>query len=140
MAAVVIVIGNPVRRDDGVAHHVRVETPGVATRAVLQLTPEMAEEVAPYSTVIFVDADVNAQQLRIQPIDAVPAPSALTHVLRPAEIVAMARTLFGFSGSAYTCHIPVSDLSEGEGISTSAQALARQAGAEIDNLLALAIK
>jgi Ni,Fe-hydrogenase maturation factor len=139
MPAIVIAIGNPMRRDDGVAHRVRL-MPGVETRAVLQLTPEMAEEIAPYSTVVFVDADVNAKQVRMEPVDSAPVPPALTHVSRPAEIVAMARTLFRFSGSAYTCHIPVSDLSEGEGISESTQRFARQAGAEIDNLLAGTIK
>ncbi len=139
MPAIVIAIGNPLRRDDGVAQRVRV-SPGVETRAVLQLTPEVAAEIAPYSTVVFVDADVNAQQVRMEPVDAAHAPSALTHVSRSSEIVALARTLFGFSGRAYICRIPVSDLSEGEGISESSQRFARQAGAEIDNLLAGTIK
>ncbi|MGB6943879.1 MAG: hypothetical protein WBE37_15885 [Bryobacteraceae bacterium] len=139
MPAIVIAIGNPMRRDDGVAHHVQI-TPGVETRTVLQLTPEMAAEIAPYSTVIFVDADLNAKQVRMEPVDSAHAPSALTHVSRPAEIVATARALFGFSGRAYTCHIPVSDLSTGEGISGGTKRLARQAGVEIDNLLAGTIK
>ncbi len=46
MPAIVIAIGNPLRRDDGVAHHVRI-TPGVETRTVLQLTPEMAQKSRP---------------------------------------------------------------------------------------------
>ncbi len=139
MPAIVIAIGNPIRRDDGVAHHVQI-TPGVETRAVLQLTPELSETIAPYSTVVFVDADLDAKQVRMELVASVHAPSALTHVTKPAEIVAMARALFGFSGRAYTCHIPASDLSEGEGISESTQRFARQAAAEIDNLLAGTIK
>ncbi len=89
---------------------------------------------------IFVDADLDAKQVRMERVDSAHAPSALTHVSRPAEIVALARTLFGFSGRAYTCPIPVSDLSEGEGISERSQRFARQAAAEIDNLLAGTIK
>ena len=44
--ALVIAIGNTLRRDDGVAHHVSDLLnvhPDVETRAVLQLTPEMAD-------------------------------------------------------------------------------------------------
>src|SRR5271169_5144401 len=116
MPALVIAIGNPLRRDDGVAHCVRTP-PGVETRAVLQLTPEIAEEIAGYDTVIFVDADVDASQVRVEAVDAAPSRAALTHASRPSEIVALARSLFGFAGEAYSCRIPVSDLSEGEGLS-----------------------
>jgi len=137
--ALVIAIGNPLRRDDGVAHRVRTP-PGVATRAVLQLTPEIAEEIAGYDNVIFVDADVDASQVRVEAVDAAPSHSLLTHASRPSEIVAIARTIFGFSGPAYTCRIPVSDLSEGEGLSRCARIFGEQAAREIDSLLAVTIK
>lgn len=130
MGALVITIGNPMRRDDGVAHLVQIP-PEVERRAVLQLTPELAAEIVLYNTVVFIDADINAKQLRIEQVQATPAPSLLTHVARPSEIVALARSLFGFSGRAYICHIPVSDLSEGEGLSGSASAFAEQAAREI---------
>ena len=138
MAALIIAIGNPMRHDDGVAH--RVEIPrNVARRAVLQLTPEIAAEVAHYETVVFVDADVSAKEVRIGPVDTAPSPGLLAlllaHVCRPAEIVAIARALFGFSGHAYTCHIPVSDLSEGEGLSRSASQFSQQASRAIDGLI-----
>jgi Ni,Fe-hydrogenase maturation factor len=135
MPALVIAIGNPLRRDDGVAH--RVPTPpGVEMRAVLQLTPEIAAEIAHYDTVVFVDADIDASQVRVEPVDSAPSPSPLTHVSRPSEIVALARSLFGFAGEAYTCRIPVSDLSEGEELSRSTSQFADQAAREIDSLLA----
>ena len=133
MRALVIAIGNPLRRDDGVAHHVLIPS-GVERRAVLQLTPEMAEEIAPYSSVVFVDADVDAKQVEMEPVDSVLAPSALTHVSRPSEIVALARALFGFTGRAYTCRIPVSDLSEGEGLSPRTETFAQQASRAVAGL------
>jgi hydrogenase maturation protease len=139
MPALVIAIGNRLRRDDGVSACVRTP-PGVERRDVLQLTPEMAEEMASYDAVIFVDADVTTTQLRIEPLDPAPAPSPLTHVLRPATVVALARTLFGFSGDAFICRIPVSDLSEGEGLSRRTARFAGQAELQIDRLLAAAIK
>jgi Ni,Fe-hydrogenase maturation factor len=139
MSALVIAIGNPMRRDDGVAHHVQTP-PGVERRAVLQLTPEMAEEIAQYNAVIFVDADVNAKQVAMEPVGKVPAPSPLTHVSNPVDIVALARALFGFSGHAYTCRIPACDLSEGEALSARSSKFAQQAAREIDSVLGVAIK
>ncbi len=139
MPALVIAIGNPLRRDDGVAHSVRIRR-RVESRAVMQLTPEMAEEIARYDPVLFIDADVSAKRVWIDALDSVAAPSALTHVSGPAEIVALARKLFGFSGRVYTCHIPAGDFSEGVGLSPRAKRFARQAAVEIDNLLAGTIK
>lgn len=139
MPMLVIAVGNPLRRDDGVAHSVRIPA-GVRRLAVLQLTPELAEQVGRYDTVVFLDADSTATQLSMQPWNAAPAPSPLTHICSPAEIVALARSLFGFSGRAYTCRIPARDFSEGEGISDSARSFAEQAAREIDSLTAFVIE
>jgi hydrogenase maturation protease len=143
MPALVISIGNPLRRDDGVAHQVRIPE-GIERRTVLQLTPEMAEEIARYDAVIFIDASigagVDAEQVRLEPVDTSGSTSPLSHVSSPAQIVALARSLSGFSGKAYTCRLPVSDLSEGEGLSRSASRFAEQAALEIDELMAAAIQ
>jgi len=139
VGALVIAIGNPLRRDDGAAHYVRLPR-GVVRHATMQLTPEVAAEVARYDTVIFMDADVRASELRIEPIGSARAPSPLTHVLGPTEIVAMACKLFRFSGDAYVCRIPVRDLSEGEGLSPEAARFVELAAEEIDQLLAATIK
>jgi Ni,Fe-hydrogenase maturation factor len=135
MPALVIAIGNPLRRDDGVAHCVPTP-PGVERRAVLQLTPEIAAELANYHTVIFVDADIYANQVRVETVYSKQSHSALTHIARPSEVVALARKLFGFSGEAYLCRIPVSDLTEGDGLSRKTSQFAAQAARKIDSLLA----
>lgn len=135
MRALVIAIGNPMRRDDGVAHSIRVPA-GATRRDVLQLTPEIAVEIASYDTVVFLDADVDAKQVRIEPVEDVVAPVLLTHVLKPCEIVALARVLFEFSGQAYTCRIPVSDLTPGEGLSLGARQFASGAAREISSFFA----
>jgi Ni,Fe-hydrogenase maturation factor len=139
MPALVIAIGNPLRRDDGAAHSVRIR-PGIESRSVLQLAPEIAEEIARYNPVLFIDADVSAKRVRIHPVDSASAAPPLTHVSSPGEIVALARELFGFSGCVYTCHIPASDFSAGIGLSPRAKRFVRQAALEIDNLLAGTIK
>ena len=133
MRTLVIAIGNPLRRDDGAAHQV-VTPPDADRRSALQLTPEIAQEIAGYDSVVFLDADVSAKEVRIEPVDSLPTASALTHVAKPSEIVALARALFGFTGRAYTCHIPVSDLSEGEGLSPHTDELAQQASRAVASL------
>jgi len=136
VSTLVIAIGNPLRRDDGAAHYVQVPR-GVYRHATTQLTPEVAEEVARYDTVIFMDADARVTELRIEPVGSGRPVSPLTHVLGPAEVVALARKLFGFSGDAYVCRIPVRDLAEGEGLSPAAKRSVERATREIDRLLAV---
>jgi hydrogenase maturation protease len=133
MRALVIAIGNALRGDDGVAHHVQV--PASAERRIVhQLTPELAAEIAEYETVVFVDADVRAADARIEPVGQAAAPT-FSHVAQPAEVVALARALFGFQGSAYLCRIPARDFSPGEGLSLRTQELAEHAAPLIAALL-----
>ncbi len=130
MPALVITIGNPLRRDDGVAHHVRIPR-GIEKRAVLQLTPELASQIAPYDAVIFIDADVSLQAPRMKEIHSTTRASRLTHVSTPHEIVALARALYRFTGRAFVCRIPVTDLGAGEGLSRQARRSAERAGREV---------
>jgi hydrogenase maturation protease len=141
--ALAIGIGNPLRHDDGVGRHVLEALAGdadIEKLEVLQLTPEVAEQITSYSVVIFIDAHVNARYPMIREVDSVLAPIPLTHVASPAEIVAIARALFGFSGHAYICRVPASNFSEGEGLSERSQGFVKPAAREIENLLAMPIK
>ena len=151
MRALLIAEGNLLRRDDGAAHEILHQlelerlsavpeetVPDVESRALLQLTPEMAEEMAGYDAVIFMDADVGAIDLSVDPINPIDkqrSPPALSHISRPADIVGLARALFGFAGRAFLCRIPAHDLSCGEGMSPRTSALAAQAAAKIETLL-----
>jgi Ni,Fe-hydrogenase maturation factor len=139
MSALVIAIGNPLRGDDGAASRVLEllgGRTGFSSHAVLQLTPEMAEGIAPHDTVVFVDADVSVSEPRLEAVSSMPCPSTLTHVARPVEIVALARSLFNFSGRAYICRVPVSDFSEPQKLSRRTEKSALQAVCEIERLLA----
>jgi Ni,Fe-hydrogenase maturation factor len=134
-----IAIGNPLRHDDGVARRV-LESLGegadIETRFVLQLTPEIADTIAGYSVVVFIDAHVNAKYPVLEPVKTVYAPFPLTHVASPAELVAVARAIFAFSGHAYICRMPASDFSEGEGLSQRSDSFVKQAVREIEGLFA----
>ncbi|HEX7018597.1 MAG TPA: hydrogenase maturation protease [Gemmatimonadaceae bacterium] len=127
----VIAFGNPLRHDDGAAARVLEllrGTEGVETRDVQQLTPELASDIASARVVVFVDADVLAKTVRIERVqsaDRYITPSALTHAPSPEEVVALARGLFGWSGVAIICALPVRDLSAGEGLSRRGEISAR---------------
>jgi Ni,Fe-hydrogenase maturation factor len=132
-----IAVGNPERRDDGVAHWVleRLGSGGNHdTRYVLQLTPEVAADIARYEAVVFIDADA-ASALPCMEEARECSPLALTHASSPGEVVALARALFGFEGHAWVFRIPVRDLSFGTGISPKAMASAAQAMAALESLI-----
>jgi len=135
MRTLLIAAGNSLRRDDGVALAV-LEMLDAESLAVFQLTPEVAADLAGYDTVIFIDADTGAAELKIEPMDESRSPSgAFTHVSAPSEIVTLARSLYGFEGRALVCRIPVKDLSHGEGLSGRASALAAQAAEKLKVLI-----
>jgi hydrogenase maturation protease len=129
-----IAVGNPLRGDDGVAHRVlELLGPEVAaemeveTRSVLQLTPELAAEMAGFESVVFLDAAVDSRSVTIREVPGLCGPASLTHVSRPSEIVALATKVFGFKGRALQCRIPVDHLDAGEGLSAQAESFAREA-------------
>jgi len=99
MRTLLIASGNSLRGDDSVAHRVvALLGPDARTevRSVLQLTPELAAEIAGFEMVIFLDAAVGSQAVTIADVPNPSGPPSLSHVSRPSEIVALAVELFGF--------------------------------------------
>ncbi len=135
---ILIAVGNTLRRDDGVAHRVLEllePPPGVVFRSCHQLTPEMAEEIAPADTVIIIDADVAPGEPRLEKVEE-RSDNPLTHVVRPAELVALSRSLFSFRGGAWLCRVPGIDFGQGAGLSAEAEANARIAADLLRRFLA----
>ncbi len=122
-----LALGNTLRRDDGVAARVVQLLPSCASRCVVQLTPELASDIATASSVVFVDADSTRGEVRLERISEGSEPRGLTHDLSPGALLRMARVLYGFAGEGWLCRIPVRDLSVGEGLSDEAEAAARSA-------------
>lgn len=135
MSWLVIGIGNPLRRDDGIgpwlAERVAAwNLPGVATRSVHQLTPELASEVALHDGVLFLDAAVDGGNRTPVPIP----PSCrhtLGHVYCPGELMALAE-MVGSPRPAWMVAIPATDLGVGQGLSAVATAAGEAALVEID--------
>ncbi len=146
METLLIAVGNPLRRDDGAARRViellKPLPPGVEIRRIHQLVPEIAEEILPYSKVVFIDAIVMVPECTSSDIffdeivrPPVRWPGAVIHESSPPEIVALSRRVFGFEGRAWVCGIPGVDFSTGEGLSPLAESCARRAAQVLRELL-----
>jgi hydrogenase maturation protease len=135
MRPILIATGNPLRHDDGVAHAVIERLHKVASRELIQLTPELAADIASYDAVIFIDADLQTDQPVIEPLEPILTSAPFTHISGPSEILALSTHLFGFKGRGYVCRIPARDLSPGEGLSPQAAAGAEQAAQELTALI-----
>jgi hydrogenase maturation protease len=124
----VFAIGNTLRGDDGAAHRLAdllSAGPGVDVRRVQQLTPELAEAMAHATTVVFADADPGAETVRWERLGATAGRSSISHSMAPAELLALARRLYDFRGTAYVCHIPARDFTPGSALTPVAEAGAR---------------
>jgi hydrogenase maturation protease len=123
----VIGYGNTLRGDDGVGPKVAeaveaLSLPGVRSLTCPLLTPELAEPVSQVSTVVFVDAAVDAPR-DVQMRKLAPAASSqiMAHAASPATLLALARDVFGHAPEAWLLTIPVNELGVGEALSPLAQ-------------------
>jgi hydrogenase maturation protease len=108
--------GNPDREDDGVAWHILrafvikmglpapdsyedefPQDPRVDFAFYLQLTPEMAEEIAAYDYVCFLDAHTGSipEEVRLIGVESDFQRSPFTHHLTPQSLISISETLYG---------------------------------------------
>lgn len=108
--------GNPDREDDGVAWHIlralaiKMGLPAPASYEdefsqntqvdfafFLQLTPEMAEEIADYEHVCFLDAHTGAipEPVHLVNVESNFQHSPFTHHLTPQSLVSICETIYG---------------------------------------------
>ena len=144
----IIGYGNPDREDDGVAWHI---LSNLATRlaqpepsqdlymlhrlegipdllCVLQLDPEMAEVIADYDRVCFVDAHTGAyeEDIRFTRIVGEFQSSPFTHHMTPETCLMLAQTLFGQSPQAIVISVRGYHFGFSHNLSTETTALAEQ--------------
>ncbi len=140
MRVLLVGVGNPLRRDDGIAHRVLEILDlgaGSAVRKseVHQLTPELAEEFSRHDAVIVVDADVEPGEAFLEEVAGGGCASALGHQLGAADVAALARALYGWTGACMVCHVPGADFGEGGGFSDEAEGNAWRAAHLIERWL-----
>ena len=152
----VIGYGNPDREDDGVAWHVLqalsnrygcpvLETDGgVFDQArnpqlvfTLQLTPEMAESIAEYDRVCFVDAHTGAyaEEVRAEPAQPGFQASPFTHHLTPESCLSLAQTLYGHAPQALVVSVRGYRFGYRRGLSPQTERLTPVATAQITDWL-----
>ncbi|NBQ20208.1 MAG: hydrogenase maturation protease [Synechococcaceae bacterium WB6_3B_236] len=119
--ALVIGFGNSLRGDDGVGLHLAAlanKISGASVRAVAQLTPELAPELAAANRVLFIDAWQQAgatpQLQRLQPDGQV---AAFSHQLNPLQLLALGSALYGGQPIAHQLLVPASSMELGAGFS-----------------------
>ena len=101
--ALIIGIGNPLRRDDGLGWAVaeqlaRDGLPGCDIHTVYQLTPELAERMAAARLVVMIDASHEGEpgELHVRALASGAEPSAVgTHYTTPEELAALTAALYG---------------------------------------------
>lgn len=120
-----IAIGNPLRGDDGVARRALRLLPRaeqMRTLEVVQLTPELASEIAAADAVIFFDADSTIAKVMFEAVrDCSSRSVPLTHSMHPSELLEIARRLYSFAGEAFLCRIPAWHFEPSEGLSSEAE-------------------
>lgn len=125
MHTLILGYGNVDRGDDGLGYHVlnevsrrtagtRIEpygyepqrlTDSVAGLFQRQLLPEMAEMLAGFDRVIFVDAHTGAydQDLRVVEVNPGYVPQALTHHMSAETLLALTEVMAGRTPTGYLC-------------------------------------
>jgi hydrogenase maturation protease len=119
--ALVLALGNPLRRDDGAAAAAvaGLAGPGLRVLVVHQLAPELAAEVAAAGAVVFADARAAAPAGEVQTVHVAPGagPAAFTHALAPEALLLLADRLHGRAPPAALVTVGAADFALGEGLS-----------------------
>jgi hydrogenase maturation protease len=153
----VIGYGNLDRADDGIAYYVidalrqelgqeglgeyctGLEELGAETDSIFltQLAPELIDIVVDYDQVVFVDAHVieNVHDLHCTAISPEYTPSAFTHHMTPATLLALLKTLHQREPVGYLVSVRGWEFGFRRGLSKSAEALVQPAVEHILGLL-----
>ncbi|MGA2920754.1 MAG: hydrogenase maturation protease [Candidatus Sulfotelmatobacter sp.] len=138
----IIAYGNPLRSDDGVGWAVAEELSRklasleVEVLQLLQLLPEVAESVSHADAVIFVDASCDGEpgDVCCRPVTPPPANPQFTHQLSPAELLGLARQLYGAPPQAFCLSLTGQSFEHGEELSKSVATGLPQLVAKVEQL------
>lgn len=157
MRPLVIGYGNPSRRDDGVALHVvnalraRWGRPALGPLSdgwddlqgtydslfLQQMTPELAETLAQYDLVVFVDAALPETEEAVRAVPVTPAlrMAAVSHHMEPAALLALAEQLYGRAPVGWLVSVHGYDMSFGDQLSPETAAALPEAVARVAALI-----
>jgi hydrogenase maturation protease len=128
VALLALALGNPLRGDDGagaaIARGLEGLVPGLEVVEAQELLPEHAEQVARADGVLFLDAALDGPpgDVRAEPVTPRRERGSLLHALLPAEVLDLARALYGHAPPAALVTITGGDFSFGERLSPAVEA------------------
>jgi hydrogenase maturation protease len=121
-SVLIIGIGNPLRRDDGLGWAVaealsRDSLARCEVLTVYQLTPELAEDISSASLVVMIDASHEGEPgtLAVRTLAEAAQPSAVgTHYTTPEELAALTTALYGHCPLVMVVSLTGADFGLGE--------------------------
>lgn len=124
MTILLIGLGNPLRRDDGVGYKAALELQdqGYKALALTQPLPELVLQLAKAREVIFLDADLSSPPGTICLREAKPTLSQANHTFTPEGLLALAQYFGPRQAKVKVLSLGVEDLGLGEGFSPKVQA------------------
>lgn len=151
--ALIIGYGNVDRQDNGIAWYVladlahrlgipgtldpdldcAIDTPAADLRFMLQLTPEIAELIASYSRVCFLDACAQPQQqdVQITELMAQYQPSPMTHHMTPETCLSICQALYQCQPDAVLVSVTAHDFGFSRSLSEKTLTLIKPAADQI---------
>ena len=124
--SLVIGFGNTLRGDDGAgvhaAHLIAQRMQDVETMSVHDLQPELAEKLAQFENVVFLDASVRTASVMLTPIEPEPADMReSSHTRSPGALLHLCDQLYGRSPArALLAEIPAVETGFSEQLSPAA--------------------
>jgi hydrogenase maturation protease len=120
----VVGIGNELRSDDGVG--IRVvgslpPRPGAETITVHQLTPELADRLHAAQRVLFVDAQIAGDAVRLSPLEPAAEAALLGHALSPEALLGWTRLAHGRAPEGWLLTVPARSFPFGGSLSAEAE-------------------
>ncbi len=136
----VIGYGNSLRCDDGVGQLVAIEVEKLnlyQVRSIYlhQLTPELAEKIAEFENIIFIDASIESEQLKLTKLKYSQVNNNWTHHLTPESLIYLTEFLYQKTPQAWLITIPIKKINFGEKISNFAEEGKQEALEIIKNMI-----
>jgi hydrogenase maturation protease len=119
----VIGYGNTLRSDDGAGIHaaelIAARFHGIDCISVQELGPDLAESIAKYQQVIFIDAGIGSSGITTTMVEALVETShPLTHTHAPDALLGLCWQVYGtLPASAYLIELPAFNFAFGENLS-----------------------
>ena len=135
----VVGVGSELRRDDAVGRVVAeridgLRCPGVSVESLTQLVPELVETMVTVDRVVFVDADIDADDVVVQQVTGRRS-GPDSHHGDPASLVALAATVGGPVPETFVVRVPATDLDLGTGLTSGCETAAEDAVAAVVDLV-----